>query len=169
MSNNLSSQFREELPHLWRFAIRLSGNNDSAEELTQKTIVRGLEKQEQYTNNTKLRSWLFSIMHSIWKNELRAKAIRQNVSFHTELVEQQAAEDNKPEERIFLKQVLTKVNELPEAQRSVLLLICVEGYSYEETSDILDIPVGTVMSRLARARIKIGSSFDHKSFTQINA
>ena len=136
MSEKFSNQFRSELPNLWRFALRMSGDSEHAEELVQKTILRGLEKQHQYTPETNLRGWLYSIMHSIWKNELRAQAIRKNVSFHTDLIEQQPTNTSTAEENIFFKEVVNQINQLPEAQRIVILLICVEGYSYQENSPL---------------------------------
>ena len=163
MNERFSDQFREELPHLWRFGLRLSGSRDVSEELVQKTILRALEKRHQFSEGTKLRSWLFTILHSVWKNEMRAQAIRKNVSFNTVEVEQAASNIGTVDNAIFLKEVMKRVVQLPEAQRTVMLLVCVEGYSYKEAGEILEIPIGTVMSRLARSRLQIGSAFTEVS------
>jgi len=127
--------------------------------LVQKTIVRALEKRHQFSAGTRLRSWLFTILHSIWKNELRAQSIRKNVSFNSTEVEQAVSNSAPVDNTVFLNEVMKQVNQLPEAQRTVITLVGVDGYSYKEVSDILEIPIGTVMSRLARARLKIGSAF----------
>ena len=173
MNVNFTDRFKDELSYLWRFAIRLSVNREIAEELVQKTILRALEKRHQFSEGTKLRSWLFTILHSIWKNELRTQAIRQKVSFSSVDLDDVSARNTSSDNNVFFKQVMKQVNNLPEAQRSVMMLVCIEGYSYQETGDILDIPVGTVMSRLARARLKIGSAFidseNSQSLSSFNA
>jgi len=164
MKNRFNDSIQEELPSLWRFAYRLTCSQDFAEDLVQRTVLRGLEKQHQYQVGTKLRSWLFAIMHSIWKNELRSTMIRKNYAFS---LKQEATEhyDCVGESSQMLREVKEQVDLLPEAQRTVLLLVSVEGYSYKEAAEILDIAVGTVMSRLSRARMTIGKHFinDEKS------
>lgn len=160
MNTDFSANCKDELPHLWRFAIHLCGSRDNAEELVQKTILRALEKRQQFVEHSNLRSWLFSILHSVWKNELRAQAIRKNTHFGTNNVDEISAQQSSGSTHHLLNQVLEQVNKLPEAQRTVMLLICVNGYSYQESSDILDVPIGTIMSRLARARLTIGRIFN---------
>lgn len=159
MNREFSSQVEDEMPHVWRFALRLSGSTEDAEELLQKTMLRALQKRSQYKSSTHLRSWLFSISHSIWKNDLRAKSIRKNVDFNTPKIEQALGTTNDAETNQLFQQVIHRVNELPEAQRTVMILVAIQGFSYQETSDILELPIGTVMSRLARARITIGQKF----------
>lgn len=166
MSEEFNSQFREELPHLWRFACRLCRSTDLAEDLVQRTVLRGLEKSHQFREGSNLRSWLFMIMHSIWKNDLRSSTIRDNRTFSlsdSTIDTQRSNED--PEASQLFYEVINSVNHLPDAQRDVILLVCVEGYSYQETADILDIAIGTVMSRLARARLVIGEQFIAKDST----
>lgn len=162
MDIDFAEQFKDELPHLWRFALQLSASQDTAEELVQQTILRGLEKQHQYTKDTKLRSWLFTILHSIWKNDIRAQYIRNNVSFDTINHDDHVSHEDSMESSQLLREVMEQINSLPEAQRVVIILICAEGYSYQEASDILDVPVGTIMSRLARGRLKIGDAFTER-------
>jgi len=160
MNQTFSEQLKDELEVLWRFAIRLTSDRALAEELVQKTILRSLEKRHQFAEGSKLRSWLFKILHSIWKNDLRELAIRSKVSFSSVDLDTVESVSNSAEENIFFGQVMKQVNSLPEAQRTVLILVCVDGYSYRETAEILDIPEGTVMSRIARARLKIGQTFN---------
>jgi RNA polymerase sigma-70 factor (ECF subfamily) len=165
MNSDFNDKFKDELPHLWRFAFRLSRSEDVAEDLVQRAMLRGLEKRHQYVSGTSLRSWLFSIVHSIWKNELRSETIRKNYAFSVSEDEIEQAYTCQAEHSRLLIEVVQQVDRLPEAQRNVLILVCVEGYSYKEAADILDIPVGTVMSRLARARLTVGEAFS----TQDNA
>ena len=158
IQSSFYDQLQEELPHLWRFAYRLTCSQDFAEDLVQRAVLRAIEKQHQYQVGTKLRSWLFTIVHSIWKNELRSTLIRKNYAFSA-AQESRESYSCTGESSQMLQEVTQQVDQLPEAQRTVLLLVCVEGYSYQETADILDIPVGTVMSRLSRARMTIGKHF----------
>jgi RNA polymerase sigma-70 factor, ECF subfamily len=166
MDSELQRQLPQLVPRLWRFALRLTQNKADAEDLMQRTYVRALERREQWQSGTSLVSWLFAIMHSIWMNELRSAARRRVGSFASEDHEEielagnddQAARSD-PEYQMMCKQVVVAVNELPEAQRVVLMLVAVEGLSYKEAAQVLDIPIGTVMSRLARGRLTIGERF----------
>lgn len=148
---------------LWRFACRLTRNNNDAADLVQKTCVRALERAYQFDGSSKVLSWLFKIQHSIWVNELK-KQQRYLKVFDSTSIEDKAdrgvANDSEQvHASILLKQVFHSVDQLPEAQRVVMILVCVEDMSYKETANILDIPIGTVMSRLAAARLTIGQRF----------
>lgn len=154
----------EELPALWRFALQLTCDKHDAEDLVQRTCVRAMEQSENYCDSGKLKSWLFRIAHNIWRNELRSRAIRQRGDFQAGnpngLDESELGCDTAtPETRLELQQVVSAVEALPEGQRLVTQLVCVSGFSYAETASILDIAIGTVMSRLARARVTIGEQF----------
>ena len=158
-----------ELDHLWRFAWKLTGNTDDAADLVQRTCLRALEQQSSYIAQGKFRSWLFRMQHRIWLNELRSRKIRNHASFTTntdpsnyQSHEVQLPADTttvSPESTVLFHQVNAAVESLPEAQRLVVLIVSVEGFSYREAAEILGIPIGTVMSRLARARICIGKRF----------
>ena len=160
MNQTFSEQLKDELDVLWRFAMRLTHDRALAEDLVQKTILRSLEKRHQFAEGSKLRSWLFKILHSIWKNDLREIAIRSKVNFSSVDLDKVESTNNTAEENIFFKQVMQQINNLPEAQRTAMILVCIDGYSYKETAEILEIPTGTVMSRIARARLKIGQIFN---------
>jgi len=155
-----------ELPSLWRFALQLTRDKHDAEDLVQRTCVRAMERSDQYNDTGKLKSWLFRIAHNIWKNELRSRAIRHRGDLQAVnpegLEEAELGRDTStPETRLEFQQVVNAVEALPEGQRLVTQLVCVSGFSYAETASILDIAVGTVMSRLARARVAIGEQFIH--------
>jgi RNA polymerase sigma-70 factor, ECF subfamily len=150
------------LPRLWRFALRLAGDRHDAEDLVQRACVRALERQHQLQPGTSTLSWLFSIVHSVWLNEVRAQQTRRrgSIQWSDELAETVA--DDKaldPETYALQRQIISAVEGLPDAQRAVMLLVAVEGLSYREAATALDVPIGTVMSRLARARQTIGELF----------
>ena len=165
---DLAASLESELDALWRFGLRLSSNPDDAAELVQRTCVRALEQRHNYSAQGKFRSWLFQIQHRIWLNEIRSRKVRsydyfdttqstvETDSGHTQAFENASTEDT-AEARVYLEQVYRAIEQLPEAQRLAIVLINVEGCSYKEAADILDVPIGTVMSRLARARIAIGN------------
>ena len=157
LNNTVGKQLPEYLEALWRFAFRLTQSSDTAQELTQKTCLRALEYQSTFHEGN-LKSWLFKIMHNLWRDEVRHN-VRAGLKLVGEAtpIEQIASSDN-PERQMLLQEVQGMINQLPEAQRTVLLLNAVEGFTYQETAEILKVPVGTIMSRLARAREKIGQS-----------
>jgi len=117
--------------------------------------VRALERAGQYEPGTRMDRWLLSILHSIWLNEVRAQRVRQGqgqvdadqaLAFDGESVAQT---------HVLAAQVIRRVDALPEAQRETVFLAYVEGLSYREVADVLQVPIGTVMSRLAAARAKL--------------
>lgn len=143
------------LSRLWRYAYVLSRQRDVADDLVQQTCVRALERAGQFESDTRLDHWLLSILHSIWMNELRSRRVRfgQGVVDAQEALVFDGAEN--VETKMAAMQVMKKVNALPEAQRMAVFLAYVEGLSYREVASVLEIPIGTVMSRLAAARAKL--------------
>jgi RNA polymerase sigma-70 factor, ECF subfamily len=120
-----------------------------------KTCLRALERAHQFTPGTRLDRWLFSILHSIWLDEIRATRYRTGqglVDAETELVFDGMRE---VETNILAGQVLREVNALPEVQREAVFLVYAEGLTYREAAEILAVPIGTIMSRLAGARTKL--------------
>ncbi len=147
-------------PRLWRYCVVLTKSNDLADDLAQAVCLRALEKAEQYQEGTHLDRWIFRIAQRHWINDLRKSAVRRGAGL-VPIEETDLVDGNfDPEANILGREVLLSVMALPEAQRSVVVLAYVEGYSYRECADILDIPVGTVMSRLAGARGKMADKFD---------
>ncbi len=162
----IADAFLRELPshklRLWRFALRLTRHMQDAEDLLQRTYLRALEKRHQWQPATSLIAWLLSIMHSVWVSELRSAQRRRMGSLQGEedfddMPDTAAAGD--PEFSLLCQQIVKAVNALPEVQRTVMLAVAVEGLSYQEAAEVLDIPIGTVMSRLSRARQVIGQRF----------
>lgn len=158
MSQDRFSDLRRDLPQhlpaLWRYALALSARLDIADDLVQATCVRAIERAEQFRPGTSLIAWLVTICRSIWLNELRSRTIRDHQSLGGDLLD---LPDTHPgtEANIFAREVFAKVMQLPEAQRETVVLAYVEGFTYSEVAAALDIPIGTVMSRLSAARAKL--------------
>ncbi len=161
------AEFRRELglllPRLWRYGWVLSRQKHLAEDLVQATCVRALERAGQFAAGTRLDRWLLAIMHSIWLNEVRSQRVRQGQGFID--AEQALSFDGErqAQEQVLAAQVIKRVNGLPEAQRETVFLAYVEGLSYKEIAEVLRIPVGTVMSRLAAARLKLAETAPAKN------
>ncbi|MEM7776850.1 MAG: RNA polymerase sigma factor [Pseudomonadota bacterium] len=161
------ARFRRDLaqvfPRLWRYCLTLTANRADADDLAQAACLRALERWEQFEPGTRIDRWLFRIAQRIWLNELRAARIRQGGGMASvdelDLIDDRAD----VEMNISAREVLRQVMRLPEAQRSVVLLVYVEGYSYKEAADIIEIPIGTVMSRLAAARKALARSEDSEA------
>jgi RNA polymerase sigma-70 factor (ECF subfamily) len=145
------------LARLWRYGLVLSGSRATAEDLVQATCLRALERAHQFEVGSRLDRWLMAILHSIWLNELRAARYRRGAG----LVDAEAAlvfDGLKAvETNILAAQVLAEVQALPEAQRETVFLVYVEGLTYREAAELLAVPVGTVMSRLAAARERLAA------------
>ena len=150
------------IPRLRRYARVLTGDATRADDLVQETLARGWEKRRLWAAGTDLRAWLFTIMHNVFVNQ-RALAVReaQNISLDGDgdaggawqvpvRAPQQA--------HVELLEVLSALSRLPAEQREVLMLAAVEEMRYEEIAAVLSIPVGTVVSRLSRAREKLRRS-----------
>ncbi len=148
---------KQLFPRLWRHCLMLSGSPDKASDLAQSTCLRALEKAHLYSNNTHLDRWLFRIAKNIWFNELRAESIRQGNSMDTHEELNQLTSNQNPESTMINKDIIRSVFSLPEAQRITVSLVYIEGYSYQQAAEILEIPTGTIMSRLAAARQKLSN------------
>ena len=147
------------IPRLRRYARVLTGNATRADDLVQDTLARAWDKRGLWRAGSDLRAWLFTIMHNLHVNQ-RALARREacNISLDSEEergVAEQVAQHGNQLERIELRQLGEQLGRLPAGQREVLLLAAVEELRYDEIAAALAIPVGTVMSRLSRARAKL--------------
>lgn len=141
------------LPRLRRFCIGLSGTMSDGDDLCQAAIERALTNQHRFEQGTRLDSWLFRIARNLFLNKIRADNVRRG---HLHMVQNldQGSHDGEAagHAKIELGRVYSEVYRLPEEQRSVLLLVAVEGLSYKEAAGITGLPIGTVTSRIARAR-----------------
>jgi RNA polymerase sigma-70 factor (ECF subfamily) len=143
------------LPRLRRFGCSLTGSLDVADDLVQASCERALTRVHQWTPGSRLDSWVFSIMQSIWHNELRSRKVRRGAGLtDTDHLVDVSAE-GQIESGLLIGDLERVFTRFPEQQRTLLILVCVEGYSYKEASEILEIPIGTVMSRISRARLTL--------------
>ncbi|MGQ0662385.1 MAG: sigma-70 family RNA polymerase sigma factor [Pseudomonadota bacterium] len=150
------------LPRLRRFARGLAGATDQADDLVQAACERGLARIAQWTPGTRLDSWMFRIVQTIWLDERRAAKVRGGEGrIDPEAAEAELTVDGvrRMEARLTYDAVRRAMNKLPDEQCAVLVLVCVEGQTYKEASETLSIPIGTVMSRLARARMALAREF----------
>lgn len=143
-------QLVQSLPRLRSFALSYCGSRPDAEDAVQLTCERALKHWQQWNGDGALEHWLLKILVNAWRDEQRYRQIRSGRSLT--LTEPQEDKDADAETRMYLDQVRAEILRLPDGQRQVLVLVAGEGLSYRETADILNIPLGTVMSRLARAR-----------------
>jgi RNA polymerase sigma-70 factor (ECF subfamily) len=145
------------LPNLKRFALSLCRRPDVADDLVQITAERAFRARHQFDPTTRLEAWLFRILRNAWIDMLRRDARRgETVDIHETPQADPVDSAAQTDDRLMLQSVQAAMRALPEEQRAVLHLVCVEGLSYAETSQTLDIPQGTVMSRLNRARRALG-------------
>ncbi|MBX6341809.1 MAG: sigma-70 family RNA polymerase sigma factor [Thermomicrobiaceae bacterium] len=162
----------EALTHidaLYRTALRMSGNQADAEDLVQETYLRAFRSLHQFRPGTNLRAWLFKILTNAFINDYRKRARRpmsaslddvEDAYLYSHLIDSGIQPNSPlPEEEVLRsitdESVTRALEQLPEEFRSVVLLADVEEFSYREIADILGIPIGTVMSRLHRARRRL--------------
>lgn len=146
--------FRSEvvalLPRLRRFGRSLTGHPADADDLVQLAVERALRNWQQWKPGTRLDAWMFGVLRNAWIDELRARQRRGRVLLPEEAGAMVGdASDEAQQQRLAMEQALAR---LPEEQREVVALVLVEGFSYGEAAQLLEIPVGTLTSRLSRAR-----------------
>jgi RNA polymerase sigma-70 factor (ECF subfamily) len=149
------------LPRLRRFSIGLAGNVAEADDLLQSALEKALGRFSQFERGTRLDSWLFRIIQTTWIDS-RRRAYRREVGMEGEVIERlpSASPEDESQTRYALSDVQKALARLPDDQRSVVLLVLVEGYSYEEAASMTGVPIGTVMSRLSRARRSMAASLE---------
>lgn len=143
------------LPRLRRFARTLAPSVADADDLVQAVCVRAMERSHLYDGEGRIESWLYTMMRNLWVSEIRKTKVRigQGRVDANETVELRL--DVNSEDITYGNELVKMVMALPEGLASVLLLVSVEGHSYKEAAAILDIPVGTVMSRMSGARHRL--------------
>jgi len=141
------------LPRLRRFAHGLSRNPADADDLTQATIERALRSSEQWREGTRLDSWAYRIMRNLWIDTARARLRRAEREAPAEDAEQIGVDPTGAmEASVDLAKMMSAMDRLPDEQREVVALILIEGFGYREAAEMLDVPMGTVASRLVRGR-----------------
>ena len=146
------------LPRLRRFARALARDADDADDLVQIAVERALARSGQLRPDAPLSSWMFGIVRNAWVDELRARARRVRVFAAEEAGEQVAdATAGGHAETLAVQDALAR---LPEEQRAAVALVLIEGFSYKEAAHIMEVPIGTLTSRLARAREALQEMLD---------
>lgn len=143
----------EHIPRLRRYARALTRTPDAADDLVQDTLERALGRFSMWRAGSDLRAWLFSIMHNVHVNQVTSRRAKS----------EQPLDDDAPEIPVAahhnhvleVRDLASALQDLPAEQREILLLVGLEDLSYEEVAKVLDVPIGTVMSRLSRGREKL--------------
>lgn len=150
-------------PRLRRFATALTGSVQDADDLVQQTCERALSRPSQWRPGTRLDSWLYRIMHNRWADERRSAWRRTRVPI--EEAREEIGEDGEAHAlaALTLDTVYRELWRLPEEQRVVLILACVDGLTYKEVAEVLELPIGTVMSRLARGRLALAERLERRT------
>ena len=148
---NEAERLVELIPRLRRYARALVGDRASADDLVQDTLERAWAKLHLYRRGTDLRAWLFTVMHNVHVNKVRATRVTDTLEDELPELAQRASQGD----TLLLRDLDRAIARLPSEQRAVLLLVTLEEMSYEEVARALGIPIGTVMSRLSRAREKL--------------
>lgn len=153
--HSVENQLVAFLPNLRRFAMSLCRDRALADDLVQGACERALANSARFQPGTRFDAWMFTILRNLWIDHARRRqtaGIHEDVDDRADLI---GATGEEPYHALELKAVADAIDKLSEDQREVLLLVCVEGFSYQETAEIIGAPIGTVMSRLARARIAL--------------
>jgi RNA polymerase sigma-70 factor (ECF subfamily) len=151
---NFRNDLIELLPRLRRFALALSGPSQDADDLVQSAIERALRHPGSWKDGTRLDSWMYKILQNLWIDEIRSRRRRADP---IDSAAQVVGEDGRDvtSVRIDLAAAQRAMAALPEEQRLVLTLVVLDGMSYQEAADTLDVPIGTIMSRVARGRAAV--------------
>ena len=147
-----------EIPRLRRYARALVRNQDNADDLVQDTLLRALSKIHLWQPGTDLRAWLFTLMHNQYVNFVR-RAVREGSQTSIDAAIDLGHAANQ-QVSLQLRDLRNALDKLPDEQRTVVLLIGLEGMRYEEVAEILGVPVGTIRSRLSRAREALREMMD---------
>src|SRR5205823_1437127 len=148
---NEAERLVDLIPRLRRYARALVGDRASADDLVQDTLERAWAKLHLYRRGTDLRAWLFTVMHNVHVNRVRATRISDPLEDEMPELAQRGTQPD----ALLVRDLDRAIARLPADQRAVLLLVTLEDMSYDEVARTLGIPIGTVMSRLSRAREKL--------------
>lgn len=161
---SIRDDIADQTPRLRRYARGLLRDPAAADDLVQDCLERALSRTHLFQPGTNLRAWLFTIMHNLHINAINRARRSHGLEGNTPIPENQPGEGGAaPHDRLRLRDLERALHQLPEEQRAVLLLVGMEGMTYAETAAVLDIPAGTVMSRLARGRERLRDLMDEKT------
>lgn len=176
MDDSIKRQMLALLPRLRRFAFNLSGQWESADDLVQETYERAIRGLDGWAAGTRLDAWMYRILRNLFLNERRSLATREERAPEVLLVSPTRVDGQRiADSRITFEKTCLAIGDLPEEQRTALLLVTVEGFSYKEAAALMDQPVGTIASRVGRARetlkhlIEPPPEIDHDAETENQA
>jgi RNA polymerase sigma-70 factor (ECF subfamily) len=157
MSEPVKAEIAAMVPRLRRFAYAITGNRDEGDDLVQAACIKALLRLDQYESGTRLDSWMFRIIRNIHIDAVRKRNRegRRADSDEIDHVEDGRQGVRQVDDRLLLDRVRQGIAALPVDQRTIVTLVGIEGYTYKEAAEILDTPIGTVMSRLSRARAQL--------------
>ncbi len=163
MSKVIQRELPRLLPRLRRFAYGLTGAIDSADDLVQGACERALKQNKHWDKEDHIDRWMYRTIRNMHVDQLRHQQVVQRFKENV-LDDQPFSEDSETvyEKTILLNEVRAAIETLSEEQKAIMLLICLEGYSYREVSETLGLPIGTVTSRLARGRNQVLKQLDAK-------
>jgi RNA polymerase sigma-70 factor (ECF subfamily) len=149
------SELTAQVPYLRRFARALTGDAALADDLVQDCVERALRKQHLFDETRSLRTWLFTILRNLFISGLRRNGRTSTVKSVDDIQAGEDAVRPEQESRLALSDIVMALDRLPTTHREVLLLVALEDMSYREIAEVTGVPVGTVMSRLSRARLSL--------------
>lgn len=149
---SIENKIVDTLPRLRKFAYGLTGSIEKGDDLVQSTCVRAIEKSNQWQVGTKFDSWMFRIAKNIFTDAWRKQKVQDRVLDQIKQEDDKRLEHDQLDSYVSFCEAREAMNRLSEEYKVILMLVCVEGYSYQESSEILNVPVGTVASRVVRAR-----------------
>lgn len=152
VSEEFAIEAMQYIPRLRRYARALTGDASAADDLVQDTLERALIKQSLWREGTDLRAWLFTVMHNVFVNQVRSAAISRTVQLDDALADRPQPQST---DRLEIRDLDAALQVLPEEQRTVMLLVGLEQMTYDEAARVLEVPIGTVMSRLSRGRERL--------------
>ena len=148
------NQLQECLPDLWRYAYALTHDRNMADDLVQDCAERALRKRDLWKQTGALKPWLMKMLLNLYRNQLRTQSRRPQLVAMDDMHHDPAAPDAL-DQKLALSQTARAMQKLPEDQREALLLVVLGGVSYKQAAVALNVPLGTLMSRLGRARAKL--------------
>lgn len=153
LSRTFETELVALLPRLRRFAHGLCRDAAEADDLTQMCVERALRSRNQWQPGTRLDSWAYRILRNVWIDTARSRSRKQKFEAPPEEAESVGQDPRGQIETLLeLKRAMAAMQRLPDEQREIVALILIEGFGYREVSEMLDLPIGTVSSRLVRGR-----------------
>lgn len=157
-SDGLKTELINSIPNLRAFAVSLCGNADRADDLVQETLIKAWNKLDTFEEGTNLKAWLFTILRNTLYSEFRK--VKREVADTDNEYSSRLAVAPVQQDHVDIQDLVTALGKLPGEQREALILVAAEGFSYEEAAEISGCAVGTIKSRVNRARVRLAQLVD---------